>query len=693
MILESEERRISLNRQRSRRNTQQPLILESAVLQITLTLFILAFLTVFLLPSVIADPLRNSELYGYDSILLNIHLKNTFNIAPKGGRPSVKSVTADLHWIPQDSYRQTVKELVTTPRATKKNDSYEYQWRYPNKNVLEFKLDSTIRTSSNPLPVKEKVLFPINVPSEIEPYAEPTKLIDIDDAIRKQSLVLASGKDDLFEVVYSVADWVTTNINYNLTTMTAEATQPATWVMTNREGVCDELTVLFISMLRSLGIPARFVSGIAYTNLPEFANPWGGHGWAEVWFPNTGWVPFDVTYGTYGFVDATHVALQKGIDPGESSVDYTMVAQDSTLLTNEVESSVDILDKRNLGKEPFSVKLTPFDNISLDSYNLITATVTNNKDYYVSAGFTISQSQGITLIGHQRRNILLKPHEQKKLFFLLRTNGLSRGFRYEFPVSLVSGFREVARTSFAVKEGATKYDKGFFTSYLEHEDQIPAYNTTLSCTASPKAVYLNDNLTITCNFTNNGRVNLKGLHACLDDCQRIETKPGKSINFETKKVCYKPGVKAVLGKVSNSLVSANALIRYQCIDKAEVTIANLTAPSKLGFDESGEIAFTLYKKSDTIPENLTIIIIHDNFKYSWQEDGLIQPQEFSYTIHGRDLDLSNNKVTVIIKYKDILGKKYITKKTFTINPKDLSLLQKAEIDMMNAQRWIESIFS
>ena len=72
-------------------------------------------------------------------------------------------------------------------------------------------------------------------------------------------------------------------------------TEPATWVYDNRQGVCDELTGLFISMLRELGIPARFVSGVSYTNLPEFAKPWGGHGWAEVWFPDVGWVPFDVT--------------------------------------------------------------------------------------------------------------------------------------------------------------------------------------------------------------------------------------------------------------------------------------------------------------------------------------------------------------------------------------------------------------
>jgi tetratricopeptide (TPR) repeat protein len=52
-------------------------------------------------------------------------------------------------------------------------------------------------------------------------------------------------------------------------------------------------------MARSLGLPARMVSGIAYTG-----SAFGGHAWVEVWVGR--WIELDPTWGT-DFVDATHI--------------------------------------------------------------------------------------------------------------------------------------------------------------------------------------------------------------------------------------------------------------------------------------------------------------------------------------------------------------------------------------------------
>jgi transglutaminase-like putative cysteine protease len=94
-------------------------------------------------------------------------------------------------------------------------------------------------------------------------YTSPSEKIDINDDIKKQAEKLAAGEDDLYVVVFKLADWVNSNIAYNLSSATSEATLPSSWVLANKYGVCDELSNLFISMCRSLGIPARFVSGIA----------------------------------------------------------------------------------------------------------------------------------------------------------------------------------------------------------------------------------------------------------------------------------------------------------------------------------------------------------------------------------------------------------------------------------------------
>ena len=52
-------------------------------------------------------------------------------------------------------------------------------------------------------------------------------------------------------------------------------------------------------MARSLGLPARMVSGLAYSG-----DSFGGHAWVEVWAGR--WIELDPTWGTH-FVDATHI--------------------------------------------------------------------------------------------------------------------------------------------------------------------------------------------------------------------------------------------------------------------------------------------------------------------------------------------------------------------------------------------------
>jgi hypothetical protein len=53
-------------------------------------------------------------------------------------------------------------------------------------------------------------------------------------------------------------------------------------------------------LLRSLGIPARFVTGFLPGEWNEFGNYYtvrqsNAHAWVEVWFPQSGWIPFDPT--------------------------------------------------------------------------------------------------------------------------------------------------------------------------------------------------------------------------------------------------------------------------------------------------------------------------------------------------------------------------------------------------------------
>lgn len=77
------------------------------------------------------------------------------------------------------------------------------------------------------------------------------------------------------------------------------------------EAACRDMAVLFMDCCRSLGIPARFVSGY-HEGDPDV--PVGDlHAWAEAWLPGAGWLGFDPVHGLA--VADRHVALAASHDP------------------------------------------------------------------------------------------------------------------------------------------------------------------------------------------------------------------------------------------------------------------------------------------------------------------------------------------------------------------------------------------
>ena len=66
------------------------------------------------------------------------------------------------------------------------------------------------------------------------------------------------------------------------------------YVIDGKHGDCGQVSLLYISMMRSLGIPARWESGwMLHPGALNF------HDWAEVYFEGVGWVPVDASFGRY----------------------------------------------------------------------------------------------------------------------------------------------------------------------------------------------------------------------------------------------------------------------------------------------------------------------------------------------------------------------------------------------------------
>ena len=79
----------------------------------------------------------------------------------------------------------------------------------------------------------------------------------------------------------------------------SDVSTPLSEVMSERRGVCQDFAHLMIGCLRSLGLPARYVSGYIETTpppgQPRLAGADASHAWCSLWVPNRGWLDCDPT--------------------------------------------------------------------------------------------------------------------------------------------------------------------------------------------------------------------------------------------------------------------------------------------------------------------------------------------------------------------------------------------------------------
>jgi transglutaminase-like putative cysteine protease len=102
------------------------------------------------------------------------------------------------------------------------------------------------------------------------------------------------------------------------------ATSPIDDVLAHGKGVCQDFTHLMLAVLRSFGLPARYVSGYIHRPGKESHS----HAWCEAWLPDLGWVGIDPTNDSLTdeqFVkvaigrDFTDVPPNKGIYKGKAA--------------------------------------------------------------------------------------------------------------------------------------------------------------------------------------------------------------------------------------------------------------------------------------------------------------------------------------------------------------------------------------
>lgn len=87
--------------------------------------------------------------------------------------------------------------------------------------------------------------------------------------------------------------------DYSFDTKATEVSTPVETFFEKRRGVCQDFAHLQIACMRSLGLPARYVSGYLRTmpppGKPRLVGADASHAWCAAWCPGAGWVDFDPT--------------------------------------------------------------------------------------------------------------------------------------------------------------------------------------------------------------------------------------------------------------------------------------------------------------------------------------------------------------------------------------------------------------
>lgn len=141
----------------------------------------------------------------------------------------------------------------------------------------------------------------------------------VDDARSDTARVaLAAGARALpspLDAVHHIVTAVQGHMQYRPGVTTVSTTASQAWE--HEAGVCQDFTHVTLSLLRSCGIPARYVSGYLYKGDGAVGETMVGesHAWIEAWVGS--WLPMDPTNGLP--VAEAHIVVARGRDYGDVS--------------------------------------------------------------------------------------------------------------------------------------------------------------------------------------------------------------------------------------------------------------------------------------------------------------------------------------------------------------------------------------
>lgn len=333
-----------------------------------------------------------------------------------------------------------------------------------------------IEVNVSKISITKDAVIPLNISNK---YTAPTEKIQSNDAeIKTKALEITFNAKTELEAVAGIVKWVYENIEYIESNETEVLS--AKQVLEKKQGMCGDFSMLTAALLRSIGIPTKYVKGEIFTG-----TKFTPHAWLEVYVPESGWIPIDPTNGEL-MANAGRIKFMEGADP-KNLVDTIYSTSQNYKYLKTID--INIKNYSEFSGLFNSSLILDTNQAGFGSYVKARLIVQNLKNKYLIPFVKLLHSAGLK-VEKEYDLIILKSNETRKISWdILTPENLSKEYQYTFFLQ-------------AVGQGISE-NASLFVSAMQPFSQKP----TISVNYIDKKIE-EDKILISIEIENTGNVNI-----------------------------------------------------------------------------------------------------------------------------------------------------------------------------------------
>ncbi len=154
-------------------------------------------------------------------------------------------------------------------------------------------------------------------------FLKADRLVPVNGEIKRLAEKITQGRGNDLEKVRAIYDYLIEELTYSKDDPKVCGIGDSLLTLEHKKGICTDYHSLFISLVRSLGIPAKFEIGFRIPGEAQEGKLNGYHCWAKFYLKDKGWIPVDISEADkhpekkeyfFGHIDENRLRLTTGRD-------------------------------------------------------------------------------------------------------------------------------------------------------------------------------------------------------------------------------------------------------------------------------------------------------------------------------------------------------------------------------------------